>query len=123
MESARVVHIVDGDTLDVDIGGRKERVRLFGVDTPERGDRCFDEASEALRLLAGQDVLLRPDARERDRFGRLLRYLYRTDGSSIDAALIDEGLALAWTADGALRDPLVALETRAREQHAGCLWR
>lgn len=122
LEPAKTVRIIDGDTLDVTIDGTEARVRLFGVDTPERGDACFREATDRLRALAGDEVLLRRDARDRDRNGRLLRYVYTTGGVSIDALLITEGLARAWTRDGAARDALVALEADAAAEHAGCIW-
>jgi len=123
MERATVVRIVDGDTLRVMLDGREEVVRVFGIDTAERGEACFEEASSRLEELAGAEVRLLPDRRERDQFGRLLRYVYALDGTSIDAALIVEGLAYAWTRDGALRDALVALESTARSNRTGCLWR
>lgn len=123
MKTARVLKIVDGDTLDVLLDGREERVRVFGIDTPERGQPCFREASDRLAALAGTQVRLRPDARDRDRYGRLLRYLYTADGRSIDAAMIAEGFAHAWTDDGALRDPLVAIEAHAAGSQLGCLWK
>jgi micrococcal nuclease len=122
LERGSVVKIVDGDTLDVTIDGRPERVRIFGIDTAERGDRCFAEASDRLRALAADDVRLAPDARDRDRSGRLLRYVYTREGTSIDAIMVAEGLARAWTRDGALRDPLVSLEALARAERRGCLW-
>jgi micrococcal nuclease len=98
-------------------------VRLFGVDTAERGEPCFGDAKVRVEQLAGTDVRLRPDARERDRYGRLLRYVYTPEGASIDATLVAEGLGEAWRADGALRDAIVGLEERARAGRAGCLWR
>jgi endonuclease YncB( thermonuclease family) len=122
MERAEVTHIVDGDTLDVLLNGTEERVRIFGVDTPERGERCFREASDRLSELADDTVLLVPDARNRDPSGRLLRYLYTPAGLSIDAMLIADGFAHAWTRDGALREPLMALEEHAMSAGAGCLW-
>jgi micrococcal nuclease len=122
LTAASVTRIIDGDTLDVRVDDREERVRIFGIDTPERGDRCFSEAAQALESMAGASVLLRADARERDRGGRLLRYVYTSDGVSIDASMINAGMALAWTQDGALRDPLVALEAQARDLRRGCLW-
>ena len=123
MERATVLDIVDGDTFDVLLAGVEERVRIFGIDTAERGEPCFREASERLRALAGGEVRLVPDVRKRDRNGRLLRYVYTPDGRSVDATLIEEGLAHAWTDDGALRDPLVVLEDQARLAGRGCLWR
>jgi micrococcal nuclease len=122
LESARVVRIVDGDTLRAMVDGVEEPVRFYGIDTTERGEACYREATQRTRELAGDDVLLRPDARNRDRSQRLLRYVYTTDGLSIDALLVAEGLAYAWRDDGALRVPLIALEDLARALGKGCLW-
>jgi micrococcal nuclease len=119
---AVVLDVIDGDTFDALVDGSEERVRLFGVDTPERGDPCYREATDALARLIGGDVRLRADARNRDSNGRLLRYVYTPEGRSIDAALISDGMAVAWTRDGALRDGMVALEQSARDAHRGCLW-
>ena len=122
LQRAELVQVVDGDTIEVRINGRVERVRYFGVDTPERGQRCFDEASERNEALVGDAVMLLPDTRQRDRFDRLLRYVFDEDGSSIEARLIAEGLGVAWREDGAYRDELVALEDEVRAAGAGCLW-
>jgi micrococcal nuclease len=122
LQRAAVVEIIDGDTLDITIDGREERVRVFGIDTAERGEACFAAASLRLSELAGEEVRLLPDARDRDRSGRLLRYVYSADGVSLDALMVHEGFAHAWTRDGALRDPLVALEAQARDARRGCLW-
>jgi micrococcal nuclease len=122
LQRAEVVDIVDGDTIDVRIDGQEERVRYYGIDTPERGDDCFSEASDRSEALAGETVLLLPDARDRDRFGRLLRYVFDARGRSIDALLIAEGLAHAWREDGAYRDTLIALEGEASAAAVGCLW-
>jgi micrococcal nuclease len=119
---AEVAGVIDGDTIDVRVDGREERVRYFGVDTPERGDPCYREATDRNEALAGRTVLLLPDARERDSFGRLLRYVFDERVRSIDALLIAEGLARAWPEDGAYRDDLVALEGAARAAGVGCLW-
>ena len=78
-----VSRIVDGDTFVSPAG----RVRLFGVDTPERGQRCSREATERLRQLAGTTVRVEDGPRDIDRYGRLLYYVYTEDGTSIDAAL------------------------------------
>jgi micrococcal nuclease len=122
MERATVVDIIDGDTLDVILDGREERVRIFGIDTPERGDRCFSEAADLLAALAGAEIRMKTDIRTVDRNGRLLRYVYQPGGLSIDAAMIAAGAAHAWTRDGALRDQLVDVEANARARSAGCLW-
>jgi micrococcal nuclease len=122
LDRAQVVEIIDGDTIDVELDGETERVRYYGSDTPERGEPCFGEATARNESLAGETVLLLPDARERDPFGRLLRYVFAEDGSSIDARMIAEGYAHAWTEDGAYREQLIALEAQAEASGVGCLW-
>ena len=118
-----VERVIDGDTLDVALfGGEVLRVRLFGVDAPEIGEACADEASERLRALDGSEVLLLPDERIEDAGGRQLRYVFTPDQRSLDAALVDEGLAEAWRKDGAFRDQLVDIEDEARDARRGCLW-
>lgn len=117
-----VVRIVDGDTLDVRSAQTEIRVRLYGVDTPERGERCFREASDRLAALAGEQVQLLPDERLTDRFGRELRYVYAADGTLIDEQLVAEGYGLAWTDDGRLREQIMATEAEARAAGRGCLW-
>ena len=119
----RVEHIVDGDTLDVRAAQTVLRVRVYGIDTPERGDPCFREATDRLTALAGTEVRLLPEpTRLQDRSGRELRYLVAADGRLIDAVLTREGFALAWTEDGSLRELLVAEERDARDARRGCLW-
>ncbi|MHB8377181.1 MAG: thermonuclease family protein [Dehalococcoidia bacterium] len=123
MQAARVLRVVDGDTMHVDVAGKEEIVRFYGINATEVGRPCSAEATARTRDLAGAEVRLVRDARDRDRYGRLIRYVYTPQGLSIDAELVDEGLAYAWRADGALRDAVVAVEGAARVRRAGCLWR
>ena len=122
IREALVVRVIDGDTLDVLIAGTKHRVRLFGVDAPERGERCYEAATERTRHLSGDWVRIQSGPRSEDRYGRLLLSLYTRSGESIAATLIQEGLATAWTRDGQYRDVLVNLEQEARRQETGWLW-
>lgn len=92
-----VTYIVDGDTLDVIGPGRtEERIRVIGIDTPERGECGFGEAADALAgLVLGREVELVPGAvDDRDRYGRLLRYV-DVEGTDAGLVLIEEGLAIA----------------------------
>ena len=114
-EKVRVSRVIDGDTLDTTSG----RVRLFGVDTPEVGQRCESEATGRLNELAGNSVRLEDGSRLIDQFGRRLAYVYTEDGDSIDEILVREGLGTAWTEDGQHRDYLVGLEQTAREDESG----
>lgn len=113
-----VSRIIDGDTFDSSAG----RVRLFGVDAPERGEKCFGEATDRLRELAGRAVRVENGPRAADGYNRLLYYVYTGYGDSIDEALVREGLAEAWTRDGQHRDYLVDLEREAMAEGVGCLW-
>jgi endonuclease YncB( thermonuclease family) len=115
-EAHTVDRIIDGDTLDLTDG---TRVRLYGVDTPERGEDCYAEATDRLRQLAGSTVRLENGPRATDSFGRRLAYAYTLEGFSIDVILIGDGLAEAWTRDGQHRDTLVGLERSARENQGG----
>jgi len=117
-----VVRVIDGDTLDVRSAQTELRIRLYGVDTPERGEPCYEDATARLAALAGEQVQLLPDARLTDPFGRELRYVYATDGALIDERLVAEGLGHAWTEDGQHRARLMAAEAEARDAGRGCLW-
>ena len=117
-EKIRVDRVIDGDTLD----SRSGRVRLYGIDTPERGQPCASKATNRLSELAGGSVRLEDGPRPADRFGRRLAYVYTEDGLSIDEILVREGLAFAWTEDGQHRDFLVQLERTTRDAESGCLW-
>ncbi len=122
MELAALVEVIDGDTVDVRINGVVHRVRYYGIDTPERGERCHDEATERNRELVESFVRLKSDARDQDDGGRLLRYVFTEEGVSVEAILIAEGLAYAWRDDGTYRFRFKALEDQAREAGTGCLW-
>jgi endonuclease YncB( thermonuclease family) len=97
-------------------------VRIFGIDAPERNDRCYRRATNTLRQLAGKAVRVEPGPRERDPGGRLLYYTFTVAGNSIDEMLVREGLARAWNGDGQHREVLMGWERGARNAAAGCLW-
>jgi hypothetical protein len=85
--------VVDGDTVDLSDG---ERVRIIGIDTPERGQPGYSEAAAAMTaMVLGRQVVLSPGAQQdRDRYGRLLRYL-DVDGQDVGLAMISQGWAIA----------------------------
>lgn len=87
-----VIHVVDGDTVDLDNG---ESVRLVGIDTPERGECGFGPAQSALkRLVLDKEVTLVASDEDRDRYDRLLRYV-EVGGLDVGRRLLDRGLAIA----------------------------
>jgi endonuclease YncB( thermonuclease family) len=92
-----VTHIVDGDTLDVRLtSGRTERIRLIGIDTPERGVCYFSHAAARVGQLAmSKQVVLRGDPTQdtRDRYGRLLAYVWLPGGKDLGYQLVAGGFA------------------------------
>jgi endonuclease YncB( thermonuclease family) len=92
-----VTRIVDGDTLDVRLAsGRRERVRLIGIDTPESGACYAAKASARARQLAlSKPVVLKGDASQdtRDRYGRLLAYVWLPGGKDLGYQLLAGGHA------------------------------
>lgn len=92
-EQATVVWVIDGDTIDVEIDGQEYRVRYIGIDTPERDEVCYDEATDAnARMVEGRTVTLVADVEDMDRYDRLLRYVY-VDGVFVNEVLIRDGWA------------------------------
>lgn len=129
---ARVVRVVDGDTLVVDVGGTEERVRLIGVDTPEsvaphRPVECWGhEASSQLADLVPADTMVRlvRDVEPRDAYDRLLAYVYRAgDDLFVNRALVDAGAAEAmpYPPNTTHRSEFAAAERAARTARSG-LW-
>jgi micrococcal nuclease len=129
--AARVLRVVDGDTILVSVGGAQERVRYIGVDTPETVKprtpvQCFGKQASAFNhgLVDGRDVRLVADAEARDRYGRLLAYVYREpDGLFVNAQLVRYGYATTLTIAPNVRfaERLRTLATAARTAGRG-LW-
>lgn len=122
-EIARVTRVIDGDTIEVLLGQRKEKVRYIGINTPEPNQPFGSEASQKNReLVEGKEVRLVKDVSERDKYGRLLRYVYVGD-IFINAELVKLGYANAFTypPDVKYSELFVQLEREAREKQVG-LW-
>ena len=127
-EKALVEKVIDGDTFILESG---EKVRLIGIDTPEKaGPYTTEEAygkeatAFAEALLEGKTVYLEKDTSETDRYGRLLRYAYLEDGTFVNLELLEEGLAeaLEYPPDTRFADMFRAAEDKALDQKKG-LWR
>jgi micrococcal nuclease len=128
----RINRVVDGDTIHVQIGGHDETVRLIGIDTPETVDPrqpvgCFGkEASNHTKELLpkGTEVRLVRDVEARDRYDRLLAYVYRVkDGLFVNLSLAQDGFAdlLTYPPNIAHVDDFTAAVAEAREAGRG-LW-
>ncbi|MFP5255088.1 MAG: thermonuclease family protein [Acidimicrobiia bacterium] len=127
-----VTHPVDGDTVDVRIEGAVERVRLIGIDTPEsvsedRPVECFGPEAKARLaelLPVGTEVRIERDVEARDRYGRLLAYVFRAgDDLHVNRALVAEGFAEArrYEPNVTRQAELDAAEAEARAGQRG-LW-
>ncbi|WP_420642234.1 thermonuclease family protein [Candidatus Leptofilum sp.] len=121
-ETAVVTEVIDGDTIRVLLDGRTYRVRYIGIDTPERDEACFADATNAnAAWVEGQTVRLVQDESNTDRFDRLLRYVY-VDEVLVNAELVAGGWAESkrYPPDDELFDYLEGLEANAADQQLGC---
>ena len=122
-DTARVVQVIDGDTIVIEGG---YRVRYIGIDTPEiypSMEAFGTEAWQANRkLVEGKEVRLERDVSERDKYGRLLRYVW-VDNTLVEAELVRQGLARAkaYPPDTKYQDYLEQAETEAMEAGRG-MW-
>ncbi len=121
-----VVHVVDGDTLDVKCRAFSDQVRMLRIDTPEAGQRGHGEARDALvDLIGGREVhLLFEEAgvRQRGNYGRLLAYVY-ADGKNVNVELVRRGWSTFWTkfGEGRFADAFADAEKEAKNANRG-LW-
>jgi endonuclease YncB( thermonuclease family) len=120
--SCTITRIIDGDTIEC---ARLGRVRLIGMDTPESNQRPFGaQASKALVVLlpVGSEVRLEPDVEARDRYRRLLAYVWAGD-TMINWRMVREGWAVLLTYPPNVQyvDAFADAERRAREERRG-LW-
>ena len=128
-----VSRIADGDTIQVELGGRETTIRLIGVDTPELGDRhdrsappqpfAREAADFTRRTLKGQRVRLEFEPADRlDKYGRTLAYVFLGDGRFFNRELLRGGYARAYTRFSfRYRDQFRADEAAARQAQRG-LW-
>jgi len=125
----KCTRVVDGDTIVVDYHGKLEKVRLIGVDTPETVhpnkpvEYFGKEASNFTRtLVEGKNVNLEFDWQQRDRYGRLLAYVYLQDGTLLNKKIIEDGYGHAYTRfPFKYLDDFKEAERRARKAGQG-LW-
>lgn len=124
-EAYTVVTVIDGDTLDAESpAGDLERIRLLGIDTPERGDCGYTEATDRLTELAGPGteitVIGDGSQAERDVYDRLLAYLELSDGTDIGLQLIADGHAHEYTYNGVPHERAVEYRAAENDTITGC---
>ncbi len=138
-----VTRIVDGDTIDVSVDGRRRRVRFIGVDTPEvypgaklnRDAQTLGVSRKVVQALGrlsseftrqqllAEDVALELDVQTHDRYGRLLAYVWLADGTLFNMLIVREGYAFVYTFPPNVKyaDIFLACQREAREKRRG-LW-
>lgn len=127
----KVLKVFDGDTIAVDMNGKEEKVRMIGIDTPETHDprkavECFGHAASdfTTSLIGISNVRLEADPtnQNRDRYDRLLRYVYLPDGRLVNLEIIASGYGFAYTSFPFTKIQLFReAEKQAREMNRG-LW-
>ena len=120
-----VTRIVDGDTIHVDVGGRVEKVRYIGVNTPEvhhprKGEEPGGRAAADVnrQLVSGHRVRHVLDAQTRDRHGRLLAYVWIAD-TMVNAELVRRGFAQVMTIPPNVRHQSLFLKLQREARDAG----
>lgn len=104
----KVISVTDGDTIRVEIGERIEKVRLIGINAPELHDKnkngkaqCFSykALNKAKKLLLNQEIQLVKDKKvgDRDKYDRLLRYVFLKNGKNFNEIMVKEGYAYEYT--------------------------
>ena len=122
--------MVDGDTIWVELNGQREKVRYIGMDAPEtqhpvKGVQEYGHEAKAAnrKLVESKTVRLEFDVGRRDRYGRLLAYVYLEDGTFVNAWLVEHGFAQVMTVPPNVKhqDLFLNLQREAREAGRG-LW-
>lgn len=102
----QVVKVVDGDTIKVEKDGKVSTIRLIGINTPETKDprkpvECFgvEASNKMISLVNNQNVELENDDSQdnKDKYGRILRYVFLTNGTNVNYLMIKEGYAYEYT--------------------------
>ncbi len=123
-------YVIDGDTIIVIINGKKETVRLIGVDTPEKDgpytkEEPFSREASVFtqKMTEGNNVNIDHYWQKRDKCGRLLAYVYLEDGTFLNAELIKQGYGTVFRKFRfKYRDDFIRYEQEARDNKSG-LWK
>lgn len=112
----KVQKVIDGDTLDVQIGGEIERVRIYGINAPERGEPYYKAAKEfTARMTKGKRVKVL--TRGRGKYGRLLAFVI-VDNKSVGLELVRNGLARVYSNNFAPDNPRTFKRYKISQIHA-----
>ena len=119
--SSSVTEVLDGDTIELASG---KRVRLIGIDAPEKGKPMYKESREFLKnLLENKDVVFERDSVNADKYGRLLRYVY-ADEVFVNLEMVESGYAsfYSYGSNQKFSKEFVAAEKIAKQNNLG-IWK
>ncbi|WP_213043427.1 thermonuclease family protein [Nitrospira defluvii] len=118
--SGQVVGVIDGDTIDVLHNGKAERIRLNGIDCPEKSQSYGQKAKQAASALVfSKEVTLHTF--EEDKYGRTIGNVLLADGTNVNQELVKEGWCWWYRKYAPGNTVLEGLENEAREARKG-LW-
>lgn len=126
-QTARVISVIDGDTIKIELNNQKVNLRYIGINAPELDSAERVIAEQALQfnaqMVENQTVTLYKDISDTDRFGRLLRYVF-VDDIFVNYELIRMGFARQrdYPPDSACKDLFVSAQTEAISMHRG-IWK
>jgi micrococcal nuclease len=122
-----VISVADGDTVTVMVSSKEEKVRLIGIDAPELGQKPWGAESkkylESLMNSSGSRVRLEYDVDKRDKYGRILAYLWTIDGLLVNLSIVKNGQAMLYTFPPNVKyvNELKAAQAEARNKRLG-IW-
>ena len=125
--AVQVKKIYDGDTIGVVLDGRFEKIRLIGIDAPELDQRPWGrkakEYLESLLAVANSRISLEYDIEQRDKYGRILAYIWIQDGRMLNEEMLEKGFAVLFTFPPNVKyvDRLRAAQKKVRENKIG-IW-
>lgn len=123
----RVIKVHDGDTISVILNGRKEKVRLIGIDAPEIKQRPWGTRArkhlEKMLMASNRTVILEFDVERRDKYGRLLCYIFTPDRKMLNIQMVKNGYAVLLTIPPNIRyvDELRSAQNEAKQYKRG-IW-
>ncbi len=119
LEFANLERIIDGDTIETSLG----TIRLLGINSPEKGQRCFFEATQFLKNITGQTIIMQRDLVNKDKYDRFLRHL--NPEQSINLQMVENGYAKSYNLfpNYFHYDKLINAQIDAIKNEKGCLWK
>lgn len=122
---ADVLRVNDGDSISVRLAGKKEKIRLIGIDAPEIRQRPWGQMAKKhlMALIGRSSVKIETDIVKRDRYGRLLAYVWTADGRFVNLEMLRDGYAVIYTFPPNVNhlDELRAAQAEAKGKKTG-IW-